>query len=111
MLPPSRVVELGGKLDTGSPCTDDRHLQLLWPKPSWLRVRAHQGVDQPTMKARRLACCLERNRVFLNARGSEIVGETVDCDHQCVVIEHALRRDLIAVLIEPAPPASGAFPC
>src|SRR6201993_1077522 len=52
------------------------------------------------MKARCLAGCLERNRVFLDARGSKIVGETADGDHQRVVTEHALRRDLVAVLIE-----------
>src|SRR5256885_10857986 len=46
------------------------------------RVRAHQGVDQPTMKARCVARCLERDRVLLDARGTKIIGETADRDHQ-----------------------------
>jgi hypothetical protein len=33
-------VQLGGKLNAGSPGTDDGHLQLLWPKRLQLRARA-----------------------------------------------------------------------
>src|SRR5204863_239275 len=54
---------------------------------------------QPTMKARRVARCLERDGVFLDARRTEIVGETADRDHQRVVRERAPRGDLFAILI------------
>ena len=96
---PGCVVQLGGKLNAGCPGTDDGHLQLLWPKRLRLRVRAHEGVDQPTMKARCVARCLERDGVLLDARGTEIVGETADRDHQRVVRERAPRGDLFAILI------------
>src|SRR5207302_1902864 len=94
------VVQLGGQLYAGGPGTDDRHLQLLWAKRFWLRMCAHEGVDKPTMKALCLAGCLKRDRVLLDAGSTNIVGETADCEHQRVVMEHTLRCDLAALLID-----------
>ena len=95
-----RAVQFGGQLDAGGAGTDDGHMQLLRPHRRVLGMGADAGVDHARMKAQRVGGRLQPHRVFAHTRGAEIVALAADRDHQRVVAEGALRRDLPAFVID-----------
>ena len=67
------------------------------PACAWARMHA-----LTSRRWKRSACNwrLERDRVLPRARRAEIVGQAADRDDQRVVGELALRRDLVALLVD-----------
>ena len=94
------AVQLRRQFGAGRAGADDRDVELARPHRFGLGVGAQAGVDETAVEPRRLVGRVERDRVLLDARRAEIVGDAADGDHQGVVADRAHRRDEPAVLVE-----------
>ncbi len=94
-----RVVQLRGELDAGGARADDGHVQLVRPQRLHLRMRADEHVHQPAVEPLGGRGILQRDRVLLDARRTEVVRAAADRDDQRVVGERARVGDDMALLV------------
>ena len=82
-----RAVQLGCQFGAGRAGADDGDVKLAGAHRARLRLRAHAGIHQPAIEARRLHRGLQRHGMLGNARRAKIIGDAADRDDQGVVAD------------------------
>ena len=93
------VVQFRGELGAGRAGADDCDVELSRTDGRVLGLRAQAGVDQAVVESAGLLRGLERHGVFRRARGSEIIGDAADGDHQRVVSNGRFRADFASLVV------------
>jgi hypothetical protein len=90
------TVQRGRQLHAGGAGTDDGHVQLLGPQRRDLRMRADAGIHHAGMEALGVGLRLQLQRMLADARRAEVVALAAQRQHQRVITEHTIGRDLAA---------------